>query len=287
MGDRRQHGDGKRKSLFQELRIKMGIEDDHTLTATPTEDDEDIVTSPRKWKKLVGNQNAATKYRTIILGWIHNGKNVRDKTGGGARKIKVKNSATKKDISAEGYKLFGAAISRRGNVNTTTFNVLDYCQVVMPLLVTVGQVYDIVKPSSYLKFYFSSTTLHGKTATSAETVTSAPAETVTSAPGETVTSASGDTSSTSTASDIPELIVTKSNISDTSHTIITVAEEEESPEVVSTSEINDGITENKINLPIVLNESGEITFTYPLELSVEDELQSWLDNQSVNNVDDD
>ena len=49
-------------------------------------------------KRLKGNKNAAKKTRRLELGWIHEGRQVRKKNGGGTRNIDVLKTATKKDL---------------------------------------------------------------------------------------------------------------------------------------------------------------------------------------------
>ena len=71
-------------SLFKELKRKMGIKTEDEDEATGTSTGRSTSTSTNKH---VGNTRAKKKARNIKLGWIHEGKTVRLRTGGGSRTV--------------------------------------------------------------------------------------------------------------------------------------------------------------------------------------------------------
>ena len=90
--------EAKKRSLFEELRSKMGLDmsEDHASSSKRT----------KMTERLHGNKNDAKESRNIHLGWIHNGKLVRFKTGGGTRKVKVDKSTRKEALIEASKKYF-------------------------------------------------------------------------------------------------------------------------------------------------------------------------------------
>ena len=62
--------------------------------------------SRKRQKHHLGNKNASKSPRKVEIGWIHNGKSVRTKSGGGTRKLDIPNSANTDRILQEGRKIF-------------------------------------------------------------------------------------------------------------------------------------------------------------------------------------
>lgn len=56
--------------------------------------------------RQLGNKNAEKQSRKINLGWMHGGKQVKLKKGGGTKKINIKKNATKDELIKEGIRLF-------------------------------------------------------------------------------------------------------------------------------------------------------------------------------------
>ena len=137
--------DSRKRSLFEELRHKMGLDRE---ASPPT----------RKSARLHGNKNAMKETRLIHLGWIHDGKTVRLKTGGGTRKVMVPKSVDKLALIEESKHIFAEGISQRGDMEMFTYDMLDYSQISMPNDITVAEIYDQTKAVGYLRFYFSTKT---------------------------------------------------------------------------------------------------------------------------------
>ena len=95
-------GDGsckKKHTLFEKLKERMKI-------GNPKTSDEIDHPVARKEKKMIGNTRAAKPNRKIELGWIHHGKQVRQKSGGGTRKLTVPKETTKDDLLSMAKDLF-------------------------------------------------------------------------------------------------------------------------------------------------------------------------------------
>ena len=93
--------DGKKKELFKSIKRKMKrIDSDSDESSDPG------VKSPTVTKHQKGNRNAKKLSRKIEVGWVHEGRSVRARTGGGTRKLTVPNTATQDDIVREAKKYF-------------------------------------------------------------------------------------------------------------------------------------------------------------------------------------
>ena len=151
--------DLKKRSLFEELRHKMGFE---------TKDDQEPT---RKSARLqMGNKNASKETRMIHLGWIHDGKPIRIKTGGGIRKLIVPKNLEKSALIEESKRIFESGILRRGGFDMFDYDIMDYSEISMPLQVSVGDVYEQTKTAGTLKFYFSTKTKASGDTTTAEEI---------------------------------------------------------------------------------------------------------------------
>ena len=105
-----------------------------------------------------GNKLAQKPDRTIEIGWIHEGQQVRSKTGGGTQKIPIPKDADATVIIEEAKKLFfPGGVSRRGiTTEDVNFEVCDFSMRVYPPNQTVGDTYDKEKPCGNLRWYLSS-----------------------------------------------------------------------------------------------------------------------------------
>ncbi|XP_078323566.1 uncharacterized protein LOC111103751 [Crassostrea virginica] len=144
--------EGKKQRLLETLRQKMMLRS-RRVGNEDTLDSEEKATSERN--HLEGNKNAAKSSRKLELGWIHEGRQVRKKNGGGTRNVVFDKTATKKDILEKCKTLFfpnGKVKSLE--LKNLTFNILDFKETEFPDDLTVGEIYDQVK-MGILRFYLS------------------------------------------------------------------------------------------------------------------------------------
>ena len=107
--------------------------------------------TPRK--RGEGNTNAARPERTIDLGWIHMGAQVRRKNGGGVRKIKLSKQATKNDIlQVAKDTFFPAGISSVGLMHDFAFDVTDFKEASIPYDMNLAELYKWAK-QNILRIY--------------------------------------------------------------------------------------------------------------------------------------
>ncbi|XP_053734436.1 uncharacterized protein LOC128766904 [Synchiropus splendidus] len=99
--------------------------------------------------------------RNVAIGWIHNdgkiAKQVREKQGGGTRKVKMSTEAGLKDILEEGKKLFfPGGISPKGSELDFEFEVWDFKQNCLTddTCQSIGNMYEAAK-LTLLRFYIA------------------------------------------------------------------------------------------------------------------------------------
>ncbi|MGH0153509.1 UNVERIFIED_CONTAM: hypothetical protein FKN15_024784 [Acipenser sinensis] len=130
----------------------MKLKPSLTATEDSSDDDKHSQCNDRK----LGNKHAAKSTRKIEIGWIHNGKQVRARGGGGTRRISVS-----KNIDCDGLLKIGKDLffpdgqSKKGNENQFTFEIWDFKENVLPLDMTVGAAYEKVK-MGIVRFYLAS-----------------------------------------------------------------------------------------------------------------------------------
>lgn len=102
---------------------------------------------------MIGNKNACKDTRRLELGWIHNGKQVRTKCGGGTRKLNVPKTAVYDDLIKLGKELFSPrGQSKKGPEISFSFKIYDFQECERPRDITVGGLYESVK-LGVLRFY--------------------------------------------------------------------------------------------------------------------------------------
>ena len=139
----------KKESLFSILKKKMH---------GSIQFSEDELENDRKSTKRLPKLNATKQSRRIELGWMHDGKVLRTKSGGGTRKLDMPKKAVNSDILEAGKKLFFRdGRSKKGKFDHFDAVILDYQHVPMPDDVTIGDVYDISK-MGIVRFYLSTKT---------------------------------------------------------------------------------------------------------------------------------
>uniref|UniRef100_A0A096M4T5 HECT domain-containing protein n=1 Tax=Poecilia formosa TaxID=48698 RepID=A0A096M4T5_POEFO len=132
---------------------KMGLESsDENL------DQADTSTTTRTRTNAQSNKCALKKTRRIDLGWIHDGKQVRTRKGGGTRTIDVPKDTKKSDLINYSKELFFPnGKCRFGSLETLNYDILDFQEeAVLDESITVGELYSLVRLGR-LRFYFSTT----------------------------------------------------------------------------------------------------------------------------------
>lgn len=98
-------------------------------------------------------RNALKTTRKIELGWIHDGKQVRKRCGGGTRLLDVNKTATKMDLLFHAKELFfPEGKSKKGNWEDFIHNVYDFKECELDDHTDVGELYTLSK-FGILRFY--------------------------------------------------------------------------------------------------------------------------------------
>ena len=91
--------------------------------------------------------------RKVEIAWIHKGKQVRKRTGGGTRKVDVSRDARKSDLLEIAKKLFFAENSTsKVHLGEVECDILDFKECPLPEDVTISECYDMFK-TGILTFY--------------------------------------------------------------------------------------------------------------------------------------
>ncbi|XP_051812335.1 uncharacterized protein LOC110966885 [Acanthochromis polyacanthus] len=152
---RRGGNETKRLSLFEKLKKKMG-------TMSNTDSDQDFErenTVQSKKMHLRSNKRAWKTTRKIELGWIHDNRQVRKRSGGGTRVLDINKSATKIEILSQAKKLFfHNEKSVMGKWEEFSHDVVDFQEAQVDEDVSVGEYYETHK-FGLLRFYLFTKTL--------------------------------------------------------------------------------------------------------------------------------
>lgn len=141
-----------KRSLFQKLKNKMKL---HCELASDSEG-EDTLSRKKFRADLDGNKHATKKTRIIDMGWMHEGKQVKQKQGGGTRQLTVNKTTNKGALIQLGVDLFfPGGVSKKGTSADMKFSILDFKEVELPENATVGEVYEVAKIGR-ARFYLSS-----------------------------------------------------------------------------------------------------------------------------------
>lgn len=99
--DKEKHKDNSsRMSLLEKLRKKLS-----TATASQDEESDQEWRPSRSAKNPSCSKNAVKSSRKFELGWIHEGKQMRKRSGGGTRTLDESKKATKADILSHAKEL--------------------------------------------------------------------------------------------------------------------------------------------------------------------------------------
>jgi len=156
-------GSSRKHLLLEKLREKL--KKSRTSDEEQSSNEDDQPTQTTKKPKNVGNQNARKTTRIVSVGWrnITTGgylMQVRGCSGGGTRNIRMPLTATKTDILSEAMKLFFPnGSSSLGCDSEFMFDLIDFRSHVVEDYITVGSMYDTIKPAGNLRFYITTTRL--------------------------------------------------------------------------------------------------------------------------------
>ena len=140
----------KKQSLLEKLKKKMGIDENDDKKSDNEE------TSAAKRKRIYAKKNkwAEKKTRKVELGWIHEGKQVRKRRGGGTRLLDLPKDSRKADILQYAKDLFFPnGKNKFGRFETFSHDILDYQEeAVLDEDITIGDLYTVLK-MGMLRFY--------------------------------------------------------------------------------------------------------------------------------------
>lgn len=123
------------------------------MRTTTTSLDEETTEESRPTKKGSYKRNATKSSRKIELGWIHEGKQVRKRCGGGTRILDISKDSTKKDLMSHAKELFFPhGESKKGKWEEFTHSIYDFKESELEDSVTVGELYTLSK-FGILRFY--------------------------------------------------------------------------------------------------------------------------------------
>lgn len=145
--------ESRKYSLFEKLKRKMGIDGNDNSTS-----DHDETSAPKWTRSYAKNNKCAVKStRKVELGWIHDGKQVRKRRGGGTRTLDVPKESKKADILEYAKDLFfPKGKSKFGRFEDFSHDILDYQEeAVLDDDITVGELYTVLR-MGVLRFYLSS-----------------------------------------------------------------------------------------------------------------------------------
>lgn len=136
-------------SILEELKKKMGI-------AVSEDENNNQETSTRRQKRHYAKHNnfAEKKTRKVELGWIHEGKQVRKRKGGGTRTLDVPKESKKVDILQYAKDLFFPnGKNKLGKFETFSHDIVDYQEeTIFDDAITVGELYVVLR-MGVLRFY--------------------------------------------------------------------------------------------------------------------------------------
>jgi hypothetical protein len=139
----------KRKELF-------GI-----LNEQPKEKRSGSENTDQPKKKVVARKTT----RKVEMGWVHEGRQVRKKLGGGTRKFDIHRNACKNELLEYAKTLFfPEGVSSKGKLEDFQFDILDFKQTPLPNDITIENCYEIIK-MGIVTFY-----LHTQKHTSESTI---------------------------------------------------------------------------------------------------------------------
>lgn len=146
----------KRESLIEKLKRKLGNKQTSSHANCSQFDSNASTSSGIEYGSRV--KKSKTKIsRTIELGWIHNGKQLRAISGGGTRKISVPKNWKKEDILTKAVSLFFPdGKSSKGKIERYDKNIFDFQKKELNENLTISEIFEITE-LPVLRFYLSTT----------------------------------------------------------------------------------------------------------------------------------
>ncbi|XP_077361249.1 uncharacterized protein LOC144006333 [Festucalex cinctus] len=155
---RRGEDDTRRLSLFKKLTKKMGTMSNKVCD----QGFEGENTVQPQNMRLKNNKRAWKATRKIELGWIHDNRQVRKRSGGGTRVVDINKNATKIEILSQAKKLFFPnEKSTMGTWEEVSHDIVDFQEAQFDEDVSVRDYYDIHK-FGLLRFYLFTKTITGE-----------------------------------------------------------------------------------------------------------------------------
>ena len=137
---------GKKRNLVETLRERLGIEKRANDETTKAADCSSKSKTKSKNMARPGNKNARKKTRQVEMKWVHEGKDITRKQGGGLRKLAVNTDCNKAELIEIGKNLFFPhGSSQMGHVSAFTFEMGDTSRGDMEEDETVAKLYELTK----------------------------------------------------------------------------------------------------------------------------------------------
>ncbi|RXM98944.1 hypothetical protein EOD39_12417 [Acipenser ruthenus] len=117
----------KKQNLLQKLRDKMMLHNNGKEVVNTGRDGEGYENNSKRRCYLKGNRHAVKESRRIELGWLHEGKQVRKRNGGGTRVLEVSKTADKQALIQLAKDLFFPnGNSKKGYLEDFKYDILDF-----------------------------------------------------------------------------------------------------------------------------------------------------------------
>ncbi|XP_063767224.1 uncharacterized protein LOC134883048 [Eleginops maclovinus] len=135
-------------SMLEKLKRKMGI------AVSDENNNQETSTKRQKIHYATCNKFAERKTRKVELGWIHEGKQVRKRKGGGTRTLDVPKESKKTDILQYAKDIFFPnGKNKLGKFETFSHDIVDYQEeAIFDDAITVGELYSVLR-MGVLRFY--------------------------------------------------------------------------------------------------------------------------------------
>ena len=144
-------------ALGDKIAVKQKFSEERKRPSRPLRNKMSRDTSTRKCSgssdEDSGSKGPST--RKLNLGWIHEGKQMWNKNGGGTRSIYLEKTANKESILQKGKDLFFPnGISKLALLSEVECDIVDFSEAPFPETKTVGNMYENVK-MGILRFYLT------------------------------------------------------------------------------------------------------------------------------------
>ena len=162
----------RKLNLFKQLRSKMSLVSGKRKCSSSSDEEADGSQVMKQSSTMKGNKRASKRSRKLELGWIHEGKQVRKRNGGGTRSITVDKTANKESLLQKATELFfPKGISKIALLSEVQCDIVDFSEAPYPNEKTVGEIYEDVK-MVILRFYITTNFKEDSSETGASSYTS-------------------------------------------------------------------------------------------------------------------